>query len=86
MKPSDFMTHPFASVMQNAESEIVARNIMAILSRTGDTFRLLTWEEYKTERLKDGNFSENEKPYFTDVIGYCESEDTAKLFSKAWNK
>lgn len=86
MKPSDFMTHPFASVMQNAESEIVARNIMAILSRTGDTFRPLTWEEYKTERLKDGNFSENEESYFIDVIGYCESEKTAKLFSKAWNK
>lgn len=26
---------------------------MIILKRTGDTFRLLSWDEYKSERIKD---------------------------------
>ena len=45
---------------------------------------MLTFDEYKSERLKDGNFTNSEKQYFDMVIGYCKSEDTAKLFSKSW--
>ena len=86
MKPSNFTSKPFGSVLQNAESEIVARNIMVILSRTGNTFRNLTWEEYKKERLQDGDFSQNEYEHFQSVIDYCKSADTAKLFSKEWAK
>ena len=60
LKPSDFMgAHPFDSLMQKSESETIARNIMAILGRTGNKFRLLNWDEYKKERLKDGNFNED---------------------------
>ncbi len=83
-KPSDFLEYPIASVLQTAEAETVARNIMVILKRKGDEFKPLSWDEYKEERLKDGFFNENEKQYFDDVIGYCASEDTAKLFSKVW--
>lgn len=86
-RPSDFMKHPFDSVMQNCESETVARNIMVILSRTGNTFRDLTWREYKKERSKDRDSDavDMEKGYFQDVIKYCKSPDTATCFSKTWS-
>ena len=83
-KPSDFTDHPFSSVEQNCECEIVATNIMKILWRTGDTFRELSEDEYYAERKKDGHFTPNEMSCFGKVIKYCKSPDTAKLFSKAW--
>lgn len=83
-KPSDFAFHPWDCVFHKMEAEVIASNIMAILKRTGDTWRELTWEEYSNERCKDGNFSETEHAYFDGVIGYCKSEDTARLFSKDW--
>jgi hypothetical protein len=51
MKPSDFMRHPYDSIYQHMETEIVARNIMVILSRTGNTWRKLTWDEYQSEGI-----------------------------------
>lgn len=86
MKPSNFKTKPISSVLQKSESETIACNIMVILSRTGDTFRPLSWNEYRTERKKDGDFREEEKPYFDRVIDYCESPDTARLFSPVWEQ
>lgn len=83
--PSHFKnTSPMGSVIGKSEAETVARNIMVILSRTGDVFRPLSWDEYKTERMKDGNFSEKERRYFDQVIGYCKSADTAVLFCPGW--
>lgn len=84
MKPSDFKKFPFSSVLQNTESEIVAMNIMVILRRTGDAFRPLSWGEYKTERMKDGHYTDTEKGCFDSVIKYLKSADTAILFSKSW--
>jgi hypothetical protein len=84
MNPSHFTAYPWSSVLQNSESEIIALNIMLILKRTGDTFRDLSWEEYKAERIKDGNFSEREKGYFDAVLPYCKSAETARLFSAKW--
>lgn len=86
MKPSNFMKHPWSSVTQSAECENIARNIMVILYRTGDEFRHLEWDEYKAERLKDGNFSDIEKKYFDAVIDFCKNEDTAILFSPTWKQ
>ena len=84
-KPSDFTNYPIASVLQKNESETVARNIMMILRRTGNTWRNLSWDEYVKHRTNDGNFTMNEKPHFDAVIGYCQSPETAKLFSPtAW--
>ena len=74
-----------ASVLGKSEYETVAQNIMNILKRTRDKFRKLTWEEYKKERLKDGNFSEEEKKFFDQSEVYCQSADNAKKFSKDWN-
>jgi hypothetical protein len=61
-------------------------NIMVILKRTGNTFRPLSWLEYKAERTKDGNFYEIEKGYFDKVIPYFETPEKAKTFSKSWAK
>ncbi len=84
MKPSDFTVFPSDSIFHNTETEDIALNIMAILARTGDTFRNLGWDEYKAERQVDGHFTENERGYFDNVIGYCVSSDTAVRFSPMW--
>lgn len=86
MTPSNFTKYPWDSTLQQAESEVIAKNVMLILKRTGDKFRDLPWEEYVTERKKDGNFTESEKQYFDKVISYCKSADTARLFSPGWEK
>ncbi len=85
IKPSNFKNaSSMGSVLQKAEAETVATNIMVILSRTGDEWRKLTYNEYKKEREKDGNYSSNEEKYFNNVSDYCTSPDTAKLFSPNW--
>ena len=85
LKPSNFTTKPWGCVFQKSEAETIATNIMVILKRTGDEWRELTFEEYKTERLKDGNFSEwKEKNYFEQVYPYCQSPETAATFSPSW--
>ena len=84
MKPSDFLTHPYDSVFQNNESEVVARNIMVILSRTGNEFRSITWGEYRTERVKDRHFSEREKGFFDRVVLFCCTAEIARCFSPTW--
>lgn len=85
-KPSDFTNLPMESVFLKSEAETVAVNIMKILKRTGDTFRPLSKEEYTKEREKDGHFSNGELLYFDRVIKFCKSADTARCFSKAWDK
>ena len=84
-KPSDFTRFPMGSALQKNECEVVAHNIMVILRRTGDKFRELGWREYRKERLSDGNFTESEEAYFNQVIDYCASPATAKLFSRSWH-
>lgn len=86
MRPSNFTSRPYGSVANKGEAEVVARNIMAILKRTGNEFRLLTWKEYKEERLKDGSFTESEKSWFDQVVGFCVSEHSAEAFCKGWGK
>jgi hypothetical protein len=85
MKPSNFETvSPMGSVMRKSEAETVAKNIIKILSRTGDEWRKLSYDEYQKERLKDGNYSSGEEKYFEQVIDYCVSSETAKLFAPDW--
>lgn len=85
MKPSNFQkASAMGSVLQKAEAETVAENIMTILKRTGNEFRKLTYDEYKAERMKDGNYSSGEEKYFNQVIDYTISPDTAKLFAPDW--
>ena len=83
--PSMFITRPMDSVMQNAQCETIARNIMAILNRTGNKFRDLTWEEYEKERLKDGNFDAREKGFFEKVQYLCKGlKKDITGFSSVW--
>ena len=84
MKPENFTSYPWSSILQNSESEVIAQNIMKILKRTGNEFRPLSWEEYRTERLKDGNFTEREKGFFEDVIKYCGDSESALQFCSGW--
>jgi hypothetical protein len=84
MKPSDFHSHPYDSVLKNNESETVARNIMVILTRLGDTWQELPWDTYVEHRQKDGNFSIKERAYFDKVVNYTISPDAAKRFSPTW--
>jgi hypothetical protein len=86
LKPSDIVEiEPMSCVLKKCEAEIVARNIIVILYRTGDKFRNLSWEEYKEERLKNKNFWEGEKKWFDLVIDYCTDSKKVKAFSKYWN-
>ncbi len=84
LKPSNFTSTPFDSVLKKSEAETVARNVMVILKRTGDEFRLLSWEEYRQERMKDGSFTESEKTYFEQVAGFCTTAAAAQAFCAGW--
>ena len=85
MKPSNFKNKStMGSIARKSEAETIARNIMKILARTDDTFRLLDWEAYKAERQKDGNFSERERPFFDEVVQYCASSHGAAAFCPGW--
>lgn len=83
-KPSNFLKQPMDSVIQKSEAEIVARNIMVILSRTGDMWRTLEWNEYEAGRHKDGEYADMEHGYFDQVSEYCRSEVAARTFSPVW--
>lgn len=86
LAPEDFTEFPYSSTLCKVEAEVIAMNIMVILSRTENKFRKLAWKEYKKERLKDEDFTDGEHEYFDKVIDYCKSSDTAKLFSNVWNE
>lgn len=86
LKPSDFSNlRPLSSVLGKSEYETIALNIMVILKRTGNEFRELSYEEYESERKKDGNYSKIEYMYFESVAKYCLSAETAVSFSPNWN-
>ncbi len=82
--PKDFTNHPCGSISQKCEAETVAQNIMIILERTGNKFRKLSLREYKSERLKDDNYTFMEELYFKNVSKYCISEKKALEFCKNW--
>ena len=86
--PKDYIGKYWDSVFQNIQTEIVWNNIILILSRTGDYWRTLTWEEYKNERINDAptdksGFCEfQEKPLFAKALPYTSSEKAASDFTK----
>lgn len=85
--PSDLVKkYPFESVFEKSEHETIALNIIRVLERTGNTWRKLSYEEYKTERLKDGNYSKQEEIYFEQVLKYTENPTIAAKFSSEWKK
>ena len=85
--PSNYTSYPMGSVSQNSETETIARNIMVILSKSGDTFRELSFDEYQKARIEDGatiSDTLGEKPYFEKCVGYCVSSDKADSFENGW--
>jgi hypothetical protein len=87
MKPSFFTAHPLDSIAQDGRAEKIARNIMVILKRTGDEFRQLRWTAYKTERIKDGNFTMLEKELFEKVSYLAEGKERdITTFSPVWKQ
>jgi hypothetical protein len=86
-KPSDFAkVSNMASVLQKAEAEIVASNIMVILKRTGDKWRRLGWREYEKERQLDGQFHQMEQLYFDKVKNFCTTAEKAATFCPGWKR
>ena len=85
LKPSHFKAQPWNSLYGKLEAEIIARNIMVIRARRGDIWPL-SWEQYREERQKDGNFSELEKGYFDEVIALIPDAIGAVRFSPTWTK
>lgn len=84
MNPEDFTVQPMNSIRRKSEAETVARNIMVILARNGNKWRLLGWNEYETERRKDGDFTMSEQSYFDAVYIHTETEQAARRFSPVW--
>lgn len=88
-KPSNYLGYAMGSILQNSESETIARNIMVVLSKMGDTFKELTFEQYSEARRADGASERDmmlEKPYFEKVSPHCVSAETADAFCKGWFK
>ena len=85
-KPSNYTTHPVESIVGKWEAEKIARNIMVILSRTGNEWRQLSWQEYQEERQKDGGFTQMEQSYFEQVVSYCTSAEDANRFCSSWHR
>lgn len=91
IKPSDFsQTYPWDSIFQDANAETIAVNILKILKRNGDTWRLLTEDEYKEARFEDPNLAElhldAELEYFNQVCQYLDNPENAAKFSPDWNE
>ncbi len=89
MTPADFTNMPINSILQNYKAEEVARKIMFILKRTGNTWRPLPWFEYLSAREQAGKTLSAleeiaERKLFDSVIDYCTSPQKARLFSHAW--
>jgi hypothetical protein len=77
---------PIGSIERSCEREIVARNIMVILARTGNIFRHLSLEEYITERNKDKiKYNPDEERHY-GVVWHTISAEAALIFCKDWNK
>lgn len=89
VQPSDLkFIEPMGCVFKKAEAETIALNIIRILSRRGNTWRELGFEEYCTIRKGHGASEQDmvlEKPYFDKVLPYTVSEEKARTFSPCWN-
>lgn len=86
MKPSEFTNMPQNSVLQDYRASRMARNIMFILRRTGNNWRLVEWVEYQKNFQNDPDFNPKTDPeLFTKVAPYCISVAAARTFSHTWD-
>ena len=86
IKPSLLLgVNNIGSVCGTCESETVMDVIIQILSRTGDTWRVLSVDEYKRESSpgnepKDDAFMKKEIEWFNHVVEYSYSLEAAAMF------
>ena len=85
LKPGHFTVYPMGSIKQSAGSQIVAQSINIIRERLGNDWAL-SWDQYKAERVKDGDFTDKEKKYFDSVIDLISSAEACINFSPSWSK
>lgn len=81
LRPSQFIKFPINSVIQNAEAEQVALNIMIIRKRLGDKWQL-SLKEYEDERGDSMDWEERD--YFKIVYPLIEDANGAKSFCNIW--
>ena len=84
LRPSHFTRFPCMSITGKCEAETVAQNIMLICKRRGDHWGVLTRDDYKAEREKDGNFTSGELHYFDEIYPQIDSVIGAIGFSVMW--
>ena len=85
LKPSTFTRKPLYSLTQKSEAERVASHINIIRKRLGDNWDI-TREQYRKERIKDGEFSEGEMYLFDEVIKLIPDAIGCIGFSKVWTE
>jgi hypothetical protein len=84
-RPSHFTNYPWSSVKQKSEWESIAQNIMRVMSEHGNDFSIgLSLEQYTAYREKEGGSVRISQESFDELMEYCKSAETAKLFSKDW--
>lgn len=86
-KPSHFLAvHPWSCPFGTYEHEETARRIMKIMVDDGDKWRVVSKEEYAQKCTKSGTLSEEQEKRFLDVVDFCASPETSKLFSLQWRQ
>ena len=93
LKPSDFLNLPVGSKLRESHDilfaqmvEITALNIMTILARTGNDWRLLQWDEFRSELDKHGNYPPGTRKFFNYAVAHTQSAEAAKQFCPVWAK
>lgn len=85
LKPSDIKNiRPWNSLSGERSHELVAWNIIIILAITLDTFRPLSWEEYKKHREADGKFDHAEEGMFNRVAPLLTTLEDVQAYSPDW--
>lgn len=84
-RPSAFIGYPKCSRSDDHNIQQVAQNIMVILSETGNTFRVLRWDEYREARNnKERVCGDLEYAAFIEAKKWCVSSGIALLFCPKW--
>lgn len=85
MKPSDFSyVFPFLSKVGKRECEVIAYDVMKMLSEKGDVFRIPSFDEYIDFYNEEKNISAVHGRGFDIVKDYFVSETKVRSFAGRW--
>lgn len=84
--PADYISYPWGSILNSTEHEMIARDIMVILYKTGNVFREISFDEYKKEKTKitKNIINASEESRFMQVVNFCKNPYMANSFCKNW--